>query len=180
MTLSVLDESAAATGPIFSVDKWSVNEMVLSHEKVGILWQMLQRYRTLFSDLTRADQNNFVRVITLPGSMWFEVRERDTIVGIIWFGDMDQMVDCTAHMMFFDRQPAEKVGVCRGMVKWMFGNFPLHRITVTVPTIYHATIRLLERIGMKYEGRKREAALMGGKWNDMMIYGITRSESEEM
>ena len=99
------------------------------------------------------------------------------MVGIVWFGDMDQVVDCTAHMVFFDRQPAEKLELCRTLMQWMFDQFPLHRITVTPPAIYHATIRLLEKLGFTKEGCKREAVLLGGKWNDQLIFGITRKEA---
>lgn len=163
--------------PLFMVDKWAVREMELTPEKVKALWNMLQKYKTLFSDLTRQDLNNFVQVISAPHTMWFEIVEYDAVVGIVWFGDLYQVVDCAAHMVFFDRQPAEKLEVCKTLMKWMFDNFPLHRMTVTPPVIYHATIRLLERLGFKEEGCKREAVLIGGKWNDQMIFGITRNEA---
>ena len=163
---------------IVRVDRWSVREVELTPEKVKALWEMLQRYKTLFSDLTRNDIDNFVRVITAQNSMWFEVVDYDVIVGIIWFGDMWQVTDCNAHMVFFDRRPAEKVDLCRAVVRWMFDNFPLRRITVSPPAIYHATLRLLEKIGFKQEGRKRDAVLLGGKWNDQIIFGILRQEVE--
>ena len=166
------------TSYIVQVDKWTIHEMELSKEKVSALWEILQRYKTIFSDITKMDPGNFVQAITSPESMWFEVREHDILIGIIWFGDMHQVVDCTAQMVFFDRRPAEKLEVCRAMMKWMFRSFPIHRITVTPPAIYHAVIRLLEKLGFKREGCKREAVLMGGKWNDQLIYGLTRTEVE--
>lgn len=169
--------TVAVDHPLFMVDKWAVREMQLSPKKIEALWEILQKYKTLFSDLTRADSSNFVQVLATPHTMWFEVIEYDAIVGIIWFGDLYQVVDCTAHVVFLDRQPSEKVEVCRVLMKWMFDNFPLHRITVTPPAIYHATIRLLEKLGFEKEGCKREAILLGGKWNDQMIYGITRNEA---
>lgn len=161
---------------LFTVDRWTVRELELTPEKMDAIWQMLQRYKTLFSDLTRSNPENFVKIVMDKDTMWFEVVEYDVIVGIIWFGEMWKVTDCTAHMVFFDRRPAEKVDVCKAMVKWMFDNFPIHRITVTPPAIYHATIRLLEKIGLKREGCLRESALIGGKWNDQVIYGILRSE----
>jgi len=166
-----------ATGnELFTVDRWTVREVELTPEKTDAIWQMLKKYKTLFSDLTRDDPQNFVKIITDKDTMWFEVIEYDVIVGIIWFGEMWKITDCEAHMVFFDRQPSEKVGVCKEMVKWMFANFPLHRITVAPPAIYHATIRLLEKIGLKREGCKRQSVLIGGKWNDQLIYGILRNE----
>lgn len=162
---------------IFMEDKWAVREMELTPYKLDALWNMLQRYKTLFSDFTRADPANFINVISAPHTMWFEIVEYDAVVGIVWFGELHQMVDCTAHMVFFDRAPAEKINVCRTLMQWMFDNFPLRRMTVTPPEIYHATSRLLLKLGFTLEGRKREAFLIGGKWNDQLIYGITRQEA---
>lgn len=161
---------------IVKVDRWSVREMELTPEKAEAIWSMLQRYRTLFSDLTRGDVANFVQVLTAPHTMWFEVVDHNVIIGIIWFGDLWKVTDCSAHMVFFDRRPAEKAELCRELVKWMFKKFPLRRITVMPPAIYHATLRLLQKIGFKQEGCIRSAILLGGKWNDQMIFGILRDE----
>ena len=161
---------------LFTVDRWTVREVELTPEKIQALWEQLKKYKTLFSDLTRNNPENFVKIITDKDTMWFEVIEYDVIVGIIWFGEMWRGVDCVGHMVFFDRSPSEKVDVCKEMVRWMFANFPINRITVMPPIIYHATIRLLEKIGLKREGCLRESVLIGGKWNDQVIYGILRSE----
>lgn len=166
----------ATVNELFTVDRWTVRELELTQEKTLAVWQMLQRYKTLFSDLTRGKPSEFVQALTNPNNLWFEVIEYDVIIGIIWFSDLSQITDCTAHMVFFDRKPTEKAEVCREMIRWMFNNFPLNRITVTPPAMYHATIRLLKRLGMKYEGCKRQSVLIGGKWNDQHFYGILRSE----
>ncbi len=175
-----MESSVAPHLEVFAVDRWSVREMQLNPDKVKGLWEMLQRYPTLFSDLTRNDQANFVQALTAPHTMWFEVWEYDVIVGVIWFEELWQVTDCLAHLVFFDRQPFEKTAVCKEMIKWMFKNFPLRRISVTPPAIYHGTIRLLKRLGFQKEGVKREAVLIGGKWNDSVLFGITRSEVEAL
>src|ERR1041385_570684 len=127
---------------VMSVDKWQIRDMELSSGKIDALWSMLQRYKTLFSDLTKDDANNFLNVLAAPHSLWFEVWEYDAIVGIIWFADMWQVTDCCGHMVFFDRAPA----------------------------------RLREKIGFSFEGSKYQSVLLGGRWVDQSIYGITRSE----
>lgn len=161
---------------LFTIDRWTVREVVLTTEKVDALWKMLQKYKTLFSDLTRGKAEDFVQTITDSNSLWFEVVEYDVIVGVIYFNEMSKVVDCSGHMVFFDRSPSEKVDVCKEMARWMFANFPLHRITVSPPTLYHATVRLLEKIGFKREGTLRQSVLIGGKWNDQAVYGLLRSE----
>lgn len=173
--------------PILQVGPWNVREMVLSWEKVESLWLMMQKHKTLFSDLTRNDFSNFFKAVTQPKTLWFEIWQAalpapgdEVLVGMVWLSEIEMTVDGTAHMVFFDRQPAEKKMVCRELIKWVFRQYPLHRVTVTPPEMYHATHRLLEALGFTKEGVKREAVLIGGRWNDIRIYGLTRSEVEAM
>lgn len=155
--------------------------MVLTWSKVETLWETMGKYKTLFSDLTRNDFANFFRAITQPNTLWFEVWQNEKeLVGVIWLSNIEMTVDGVAHMVFFDRQPSEKKPVCRELIKWVFKNYPLHRVTVTPPELYHATHRLLEALGFTREGTKREAVLIGGRWNDVRIYGLTRAEVEAM
>jgi RimJ/RimL family protein N-acetyltransferase len=163
---------------LITVNRWEVDHMKLSLEKLNLLWQMLHKRKTLFSDLTRDDFTNFVQTVSDKNSVWLEVREAGVVIGLFYFGEMYQVIDTNAHMVFFDRRPAEKLELCRAVVKWMFTTFPIHRMTVTPPVIYYATIKLMERIGFKKEGMKRQAVLLGGKWVDQYIYGITREEVE--
>lgn len=161
---------------LFTAGRWEVRHMTVTPQKATLLWDMMQRHRTLFSDITRDDHQNFINALLSPNAMWFEVWEYDVIVGVIWFQGLQNIVDCEAHLVFFDRRPTEKTELCRRMVAWMFENTALHRITVTPPVIYKRTIKLLGSLGFSYEGRRREALLMGGNWIDQLIYGITREE----
>lgn len=156
--------------------KWEVSDMTLNHEKILALWKLLQRHRTLFSDLTWCDVDNFVRSLMSSNTIWLEVREAGTVVGVIWFDELHTVTDAIAHLVFFDRMPTEKVDLCKAVIRWMFERFPLHRLTVTPPAIYFMTVKLLKRLGFTQEGRKREAVLIGGEWRDQLIFGITRNE----
>ncbi len=160
--------------------KWTVQDLTLSMDKLSRIWRMLKRSRTLFSDLTINDVPNFIAAVTSSNSLWFEVREDGVLIGIIWFGEMHQITDCLAHMVFFDRKPAEKKELCVLVVKWMFENFPLERMTVTPPVMYVRTVRFLKDVGFKQEGLKRRASLIGGRWWDQAMFGITRIEVEAL
>lgn len=167
------------TEPIVEVGPWQVKVMTLTPEKAKELWDIMQTYKTLFSDLTRNDFGNFLNVLLEKRTLWFEVWSMDNLVGVIWLTEMEQVIDATVHMVFFDRQPAEKKLVCRRMLQWVFSQYPLHRISVSIPQLYHATHRLVKSLGFTAEGTKREAVLIGGKWNDLLLYGMTRAELGE-
>jgi hypothetical protein len=162
---------------LFAVGNWTVHGLTLSGDKLKWLWDKTHEHKTLYSDLTRDDPDNFVMAMLHPGTVWLEIWEDNTkIVGMLWVTNLEQAVDANVHMMYFDRRPAEKDEVTMTAIRWFFREFPVHRLTAELPMIYHATIRLLERMGFKREGIKREALLIGGKWNDQAIYGITRAE----
>ena len=166
------------TEPLLTLGPWVVKNMTLTREKVAMLWQMVQPFRTVFSDLTRGDAENFVHAITHPASLWFEVWEDQMLVGIAWMTDINLVTDSSAHLLFFDRHPAEKRDVCMALIKWVFRNYPLHRISAHVPHMYHATLRLVQAMGFVPEGVKREAVLIRGSWVDIHMFGLTRSEVE--
>lgn len=165
---------------LFATDRWVVREVRLTQPKIDTMWELIQRHRSLFSDITRGNKGALLSILNDQSSMWFEIIEADVIVGFVYFNELHQVTDCNAHMVFLDRRPAEKAAVCRQLTKWMFQKFPLHRMTVTPPVIYYGTVRLVERIGFRREGTKRESVLMGGRWLDQAMLGITRAEVEAM
>jgi hypothetical protein len=104
------------------------------------------------------------------------VKKEEETVGLITLEGMQQVVDAEAHLVFFDRDLASKVELCRDTMRWLFETFPLKRISVSIPAIYYATIRLVSQLGFTMEGRKRQAVLIGGKWIDVKMFGILREE----
>lgn len=156
---------------------YSVYEMRLSLDKAKWLWEEMNKYRTLWNDFTRGDYESWANTLVSHDSFWVEIWD-ESLVGIIYWTDMFQISDCEMHGMFFDRDLASKVELCRQVAAWFFIRFPeVHRMTTSTPSIYHATIRLLRRVGFKEEGRKREMWLMNGKWVDQVISGLLASEA---
>ncbi|CAB4830105.1 unannotated protein [freshwater metagenome] len=172
--------SSPTSGNILDIqwDKWMLREMIFTPDKMKWLWETMQGYKTLFSDLTRGKLENFVDVVLLPDSFWVEVVEKETeqIIGIMYVTDLRLVIDASVHLVFFDRKPVEKSMICRFAIEWMFKNFPLQRLTAYVPSIYWMTIKLAKNIGFVEEGRRRQALLIGNRWVDQMIFGILRRE----
>jgi RimJ/RimL family protein N-acetyltransferase len=166
-----------AAEPVIVLQPYEVFEMQFTLEKAKWLWNEMNKYRTLWNDFTRGDFNSWFAILTAKDSFWLEVQKDGEIVGIIYWTDMVQIVDAQAHCMFFDRDLANKVEICQRVIWWFFTNFPeCHRMTATIPSIFHATSRLLKRIGFREEGRKRQSLLMKGNRIDQMIFGLLASE----
>lgn len=171
------DGQRSSTDNVVEVGRWKVRELTLNWPKLHLLWHTLTKFRTLFSDLTRGDFDNFVRYVTAEDTFWLEIVNEREIIGIVTLEGMHRVVDLEAHMIFFDRELAEKVPLCRAIVKWVFATFPIQRITVQIPTMYYATVRMVKTIGFVKEGEKRQAVLIGGRWVNVYLMGMTRQEA---
>ena len=62
------------------------------------------------------------------------------------------------------------------MLRFGFEDLGLHRIRASADTRNGASIRVLDKIGMRQEGRLREHVLMRGEWRDSYLYAILQHE----
>lgn len=62
------------------------------------------------------------------------------------------------------------------LLRYAFETFDLHRITATTDVRNLSSIRLLERTGLRREGRFVENAFYKGEWCDEYLYAILRKE----
>jgi len=64
----------------------------------------------------------------------------------------------------------------RALLAYSFTALDLHRVQATTSPTNRGSWRVMERLGMRREGRLREAAFQEGAWSDTLIYGILASE----
>jgi [ribosomal protein S5]-alanine N-acetyltransferase len=64
----------------------------------------------------------------------------------------------------------------RGLVKFGFETMQLNRVGAVVLPENIASIRVLEKAGLKFEGVRREFAFIGGKYYDLHCYSILKRE----
>jgi len=64
----------------------------------------------------------------------------------------------------------------RAMLYFGFEELQLHRISAWCIADNAASARVLEKLGMRREGRLREDRYFKGRWWDSLVYGILRNE----
>ncbi|MEX0873927.1 MAG: GNAT family protein [Actinomycetota bacterium] len=64
----------------------------------------------------------------------------------------------------------------RAMVNFGFTELGVHRIWSWCLADNVRSVRVLEKLGMKLEGRKRENEFFKGRWWDTLLYGILEDE----
>lgn len=176
----VLDSQLLVSNDRYITDceAYGVSPFVFTLENLRWLWDEMAKYRTLFSDITAGDLDNFVNLVTLSNSRWYVVERKadQQVVGVLYLTDIQPTLSCVAHVIFFDRQFADKVAVVREHLRWVIQELRIHRVTAIVPRIYHATIRFALRVGFVQEGVFRESILIGGKWIDEILLGALAPE----
>jgi RimJ/RimL family protein N-acetyltransferase len=66
--------------------------------------------------------------------------------------------------------------VASGLVNYAFTELNLHRIYATCDPRNVASSRVLEKVGMKCEGRMRDVLQIRDGWRDSMLYSILENE----
>lgn len=163
---------------VTTLDPWAIYPLQITLDSSRWLWQTLQQYRTLFSDVTLGDVDNFVKMLTLSDTEWFVVVEAQSnvAVGVVYLTDIHPSVEFQAHVVFFDRDLASKATLCAQHLAKCVKRYGVHRVSAVIPDMYHATIRLAKKVGFKEEGRKRESVLVGGQWRNEVLFGLLASE----
>ena len=64
----------------------------------------------------------------------------------------------------------------RALTDYSFSELGMHRVQAISSSGNPASVRVLERLGMKLEGRLREANMRDGEWFDLLYFGILKSE----
>lgn len=153
--------------------------MVLTPGKAEALWEIVSKFKTLFTDFTEGSFETWGAMLLDADTIWIEICEGDRLACMAVFKGMSaSMFDVECHFFALDRMPAEKVDACKAIIPWVFRQYPmLHRITMKPPTMYYAAIRLAERIGFIHEGVMRETMPIRGRWANQKIMSILRSEA---
>lgn len=64
----------------------------------------------------------------------------------------------------------------KALIDHLFNELGVHRVYATCDPENHASINVLEKVGMSLEGRLRENTIIRGKYRDSLIYGILVDE----
>nr|PZN34201.1 MAG: hypothetical protein DIU67_05410 [Actinomycetota bacterium] len=64
------------------------------------------------------------------------------------------------------------------LVDWLFDDLGVHRVHATLDPANTASARVLERVGMLYEGRARESFWKGDEVSDDLLYGMTKADRD--
>lgn len=173
-------ERADHANDLVVVGDWQVREMRMDLFQLRELWERLQQYPTLFTDITRGDAELFWQVISAPDSFWMEVWRADKLEGVMYLTNIQPGIDAQVHPIFFNRSVADKIDICMATIRWIFATFRFHRLTAVMPHMFFLASRLARKVGFEVEGRRKQVYFIGGRWVDELILGLLASRFSEI
>lgn len=167
-----------------------IRPLILSRENLIRLYESYRGFRNVMNVEHRNDFNRFASLfleqegnkVGARGLIWVV----DDFTGIFYLTDVDinpgaanPISNATAHYIFFDRRHKGRELLVKAMIRWVFEQLHLRRITVKVPLYAtDSTFTFVEKaLGFKKEGRIRRALWFDNKWFDVNIYGLLAEEA---
>jgi len=123
-----------------------------------------------------------VKEFNYPES-WYQVLITDKVtmavigdIGIHFFGDENLQVELGITLNKNCRGKGYAAEALEGLVGFLFNDLQKHRIMASVDPDNRASVRLMERIGLRKEGHLVKSLFWKNKWVDDLIYAILREE----
>lgn len=152
--------------------RW-IDPKTITKEEVEKLWNNLKSQDYAFDDMTRGRGDIFVASMISPQSMHFTLGKS----GHVSVQNIVPKVNANIRLITWNKIPiSEIVEAGRELIKYLFDEYKLNRVSAFIPIFSDQAIRLVTLLGFKYEGEVRGSFLTGGKYYSTTIYGLLRSE----
>jgi RimJ/RimL family protein N-acetyltransferase len=151
----------------------------------------VRKYLLMHMPISTANEEQwFENMLKLPGEeqpFAIEIQKDDAwqLIGNCSFMQIDHAALSAEVGLFIGDKSCWNKGygteVMRLMLRIGFGTLNLNRIFLRVDEDNKGGIRAYEKVGFIHEGRSRQAAYRDGKYHDMLVMSVLRSEwnSEE-
>lgn len=161
----------------------------------------LHDFPFVMNDDVADDEQAFMDIMLARSTAIVELNEDR---GLFVATDLVPGRTASIHALFWDRSLADKIGVCRDMLAWLFNTFDLHRVETWLPMLKafgapddtgekrrslndrrldplcRAAARFNLKVGLLLEARFRQAFLRYGEWHDVFVFGLTRQRMEHI
>lgn len=150
--------------------------------KIQEIWLEYSQHDVLFSDYTAGQVEPFLDMLFDPRAIIAEIYRVDTetSAGLMMMNRIIPRFDAMGHFNFWNSKVRGKELMFWKMMEMWMDEFNLHRMSAETPVFMRGLIRMIERLGFTDEGTRREGTIHKGKWMDLQMFGILRSELDEI
>jgi len=133
-----------------------------------------------FDDFARSVGSSKDEPASLAPRFAVERRDRGTVVGVVGFYRAHPVLEYTDVWYVLGDRESRGQGFGREAVRLLtdhlFASSRVERVGATCDVENVASYRLVEGLGFRLEGTLRSALFHHGRWHDVRVYGVTRSE----
>jgi ribosomal-protein-alanine N-acetyltransferase len=110
------------------------------------------------------------------------LKDRHTIIGQAGITNIIRGVSQSAFIGYWIGKEfignGYAVEAVRALLHFAFRELRLHRLSLWISVDNHASRRVAEKLGLRFEGTAQRALYLGDKWHDTDIFAITEEEYE--
>jgi RimJ/RimL family protein N-acetyltransferase len=163
------------------LQKFGKVDPYLTPQKIQELWIECSQHDTLFSDYTRGKVEPFLDVLFANNAVQAEIYSIDdeTPIGSAMMNRVLPNFDALAHFTIWNGRARGKEPLFLEMMRMWMSEFNLRRLSTEVTGHSKGLIRMINRLGFRHEGTRREGSIHKGAWIDLEMYGILESELQE-
>lgn len=104
--------------------------------------------------------------------------EKDVLIGFVRLGFTGVKAAKLGYALRADRWgKGYATDACRTMIEFGFTALGLHRISAAIGPENAASISVVRKLGMAYEGRLRDHVFTNGEWRDSELFAILEHEA---
>lgn len=153
---------------------YRVSHFEASPENLEELWRDVGQYGVLFGDHRFEGPEVFYNFLMSPSIIVVIVEN----CGVFCFNGVSTTTEgeVNMHFNFWDRRTDRRQKLILTVMNWLFETFLVRRINYGVPQTDFAALSRAKNLGFKLEGIKRSCVNRAGRWSDLFMFGILRSE----
>ena len=103
----------------------------------------------------------------------------DAMIGLAAFrvvSHANQTVEIGYRLALEHQRRGYALEACRALLAFLIGTLEVRKVVAFCVVDNQPSARLLEKLGMRCEGRLREFSMLGGRWQDEFAYGLLARE----
>jgi len=131
------------------------------------------------------DEENFIKILLTPNDVWgedvFLIYYRESFSGLISlkFNRLDRP-NKKAEIGYWLAEAFQGKGImtecCRRLIEYAFKELDLNRVQIKIASGNMPSIRVAERLNLKFEGVERDGELLVNGFTDLNVYSVLKRE----
>lgn len=160
-------------------DVKQLEKLILGNREWLSPWEATDPQGTLYFDI-RGMVRGLLRQLDNETGLPFVIEVNGIVVGQLNVSNIVYGSVCSAMIGYWVIPEVAGRGVATTAVAlvtdYLFNFYGIHRVEIAIRPENTASLRIVEKLGFRYEGRKERYIHINGQWCDHFIFALTQEE----